>query len=103
MYVRLSWLLLSGIQISGSVKILVYPTCSLPELLMLVMGRYMLVVYSPGGRIKKNRPVKIFKMAVIQDGRQNYIELSENIPFLSLIASKISNVDIFIHSVYALK
>ena len=45
-----------GIKISGSVKILVYPTCPWPELLMLVFGRYMLVVYSLA---------KAFKMAII--------------------------------------
>ena len=38
---------------------------------MLVLGRYMLVVYNPGGYIKI-RPAKDFKMAAIQDSRQNF-------------------------------
>ena len=38
---------------------------------MLVLGRYMLEAYSPGGCIKI-RPAKVFKMAAIQDGRQNF-------------------------------
>ena len=55
----------------GSVNILVSPTCSWPAILMLVMGRYMLVVYSPGKCIKI-RQAKVFKMAVIQGGYQNF-------------------------------
>ena len=42
-----------------------------PEVLMLVLGRYMLVVCSPDGCIKI-RPANIFKMAAIQNGRQNF-------------------------------
>ena len=38
---------------------------------MLVLGRYMLVACSPDGYIK-NRPANVFKMAAIQDGRQNF-------------------------------
>ena len=38
---------------------------------MLVLGRCMVVVYSPGGCIK-NRLTKVFEMTVFQDGRQNF-------------------------------
>ena len=37
---------------------------------MLVLGRYMLVVCSPDGCIQI-RPANVFKMAAIEDGRQN--------------------------------
>ena len=38
---------------------------------MLVLGKYMSVVYSPGGCIIIML-VKMFKMAFIQDGRQDF-------------------------------
>ena len=82
-----SLFVLVWIQISGSVKILVYLTWL--EVLMLVLGRYMLEVYSPG-RCIKNRPVKVSKMAAIQDGHQNFeLHRTEGkIPILGFIAFK---------------
>ena len=50
---------------------------------MLVLGRYVLVVYSPGKGLK-SWPAKVFKMSAIQDGRQNfnYLELSKKHTYL---------------------
>ena len=58
----------------------------------------MIVVFSPGGCIK-NRSTKVFKMAVILDGRQNSkLFRTESLLYLSWIKLRLSfsNVDIFI-------